>query len=149
MYIHIHEFVSSGTKTFDTSRYNGKVKGDKIYLSILGEVYEVTNGPEFYAEGAGYHTFAGREAAVPFISGKFTEEEAAKSTDVLTDVEVFSLKTWLDFYKNEKRYSYVGRVIGRFYNADGVPTEELLRVLSRWEASQPEEPKKRKKPKGT
>jgi predicted heme/steroid binding protein len=41
------------------SRYNGEDKGEPIYLSVLGEVYDVTIGDEFYAVGNGYSFFAG------------------------------------------------------------------------------------------
>jgi hypothetical protein len=131
-------------------RFNGKVKGETIYLSIFGEVYDVTKGAEFYAEGAGYHAFAGRDAAVPFITGVFTEEEAAKSTDTLSDADLMSMKSWLEFYQKEKRYPFVGRLVGRYYDSEGKETEEMQRVLTRWENFKPpEEEKKRKKPKTT
>lgn len=92
----------------ELQKYNGKVKGEKIYLSILGDVYDVTKGAEYYAEGAGYHGFAGRDAAVPFVTGVFTEEESQKSTDVLKDGELYGMKTWVDFYRNEERYPFLG-----------------------------------------
>ena len=134
--------------TFYFQRYNGKTKGEKIYLSIIGEVYDVSNGgAKFYAEGTGYHGFAGRDAAVPFVNLKFTEEEAAKSTDVLKDSELQGLKTWVDFYKNEERYLYMGRLVGRYYDSEGNPTEEMQKVLTRWENYVPPPPRKRRKPK--
>ncbi|XP_077602713.1 neuferricin isoform X3 [Crocuta crocuta] len=39
---------------------------------------------------------------------------------------MLTLQNWLSFY--EKNYEFVGRVIGRFYGADGLPTPELTRV---------------------
>ncbi|KAI2502479.1 hypothetical protein MHU86_11985 [Fragilaria crotonensis] len=131
----------------ELEKFNGKVKGETIYLSIFGEVYDVTKGAEFYAEGAGYHAFAGRDAAVPFITGIFTEEEAAKSTDVLSDADLMSMKSWLEFYQKEERYPFVGRLVGRYYDSEGKETEEMQRVLTRWENFQPPEKKERKKPK--
>lgn len=128
-------------------RYNGKVKGETIYLSIFGEVYDVTKGAEFYAEGAGYHAFAGRDAAVPFITGIFTEEEAAKSTDVLSDEDIRGMKSWLEFYQKEERYPFVGRLVGKYYDSEGKQTEEMKKILRRWEDPDPPEKKKRKKPK--
>lgn len=46
---------------FDTSRlsrYNG-VNGGKLYLSILGNVFDVTEGRRFYGPGGSYHAFCG------------------------------------------------------------------------------------------
>lgn len=40
------------------SRYNG-VNGGKIYLSILGIVFDVTEGRRFYGPGGSYHGFSG------------------------------------------------------------------------------------------
>lgn len=47
---------------FDThrlSRYKG-VGGGKIYLSILGIVFDVTEGKRFYGPGGSYHGFSGK-----------------------------------------------------------------------------------------
>ena len=86
---------------------------------------------------------------MPFITGIFTEEEAAKSTDVLSDADLMSMKSWLEFYQNEERYPFVGRLIGRYYDSEGKQTEEMQRVLQRWENYQPPETKERKKPKSS
>ncbi|KAI5280756.1 Neuferricin [Manis pentadactyla] len=39
---------------------------------------------------------------------------------------MLTLQNWLSFY--EKNYEFVGRVIGRFYREDGLPTPELMQV---------------------
>lgn len=41
------------------SRYKG-VGGGKIYLSILGIVFDVTEGRRFYGPGGSYHGFSGK-----------------------------------------------------------------------------------------
>lgn len=40
------------------SRYDG-VDGGKIYLSILGIVFDVSDGRRFYGPGGSYHGFSG------------------------------------------------------------------------------------------
>lgn len=107
----------------------------------------MSKGQEYYAEGSGYHVFAGQDGAVPFISGKFNDEEAEKSTDVLKDAELVSLKTWVEFYRDEERYPFVGKLIGRYYDSEGNPTEEMLRVKQRWADYVPPPPRKRRRPK--
>jgi hypothetical protein len=107
----------------------------------------VSKGQEYYAEGSGYHVFAGHDGAVPFITGTFNDEEAEKSTDVLKDAQLVSLKTWVEFYRDEERYPFLGKLIGRYYDSDGNPTEEMQRVKQRWADYVPPPPKKRRKPK--
>lgn len=41
------------------SRYNG-VDGGKIYLSILGIIFDVTEGKRFYGPGGSYHGLSGK-----------------------------------------------------------------------------------------
>lgn len=94
----------------------------------------------------GYSVFAGRDGVVPFISGKFTDEEAEKSTDVLTDIEMFQLRTsWVKFYREEEKYPFLGKLIGKYYDEKGEPTEELIRVFTRWRDYVPPPPKQRHK----
>lgn len=128
-------------------RHNGKVKGDKIYVSVLGLVYDVTEGERYYGEAAPYHIFAGRDGAVPFVTGNFTEEEAAKSTDVLSDMELHQLKSWDDFYKGEKRYPLIGKLVGLYFDSEGNPTNELKKVRKRMNDYVPPPPRKRRRPK--
>mmetsp|Transcript_22717 Transcript_22717/g.52538 ORF Transcript_22717/g.52538 Transcript_22717/m.52538 type:complete len:165 (-) Transcript_22717:414-908(-) len=130
-------------------RYNGEPKGAgrDIWLSILGEVYNVTKGPEYYEEGSGYHFFAGRDGSVPFITGNFTPYEGNKSTDVLGVPEVYALNQWREFYEKEKRYPFLGLLQGRFYDEDGNPTEELKRFRERLATYEHPVPRRRKAPK--
>jgi hypothetical protein len=54
--------------------------------------------------------------------------EAGLVVDVtdLSFSEMLTLQNWLSFY--EKNYIFVGRVIGRFYGEDRLPTLELTQV---------------------
>eukprot|EP00980_Cylindrotheca_fusiformis_P022287 scaffold9176_cov129-Cylindrotheca_fusiformis.AAC.11 len=52
--------------------------GSDVWLSILGEVYDVTAGRDYYGPGASYNMLASRDSSVPFITGTFTLEEADK-----------------------------------------------------------------------
>ncbi|XP_077602712.1 neuferricin isoform X2 [Crocuta crocuta] len=68
----------------------------------------------------------GRDASRAFVTG---DRSAAGLVDDVSDLsfsEMLTLQNWLSFY--EKNYEFVGRVIGRFYGADGLPTPELTRV---------------------
>mmetsp|Transcript_5135 Transcript_5135/g.12282 ORF Transcript_5135/g.12282 Transcript_5135/m.12282 type:complete len:105 (-) Transcript_5135:562-876(-) len=49
-----------------------------IWLSMLGKVYDVTAGKEYYGPGESYNSLTAADTSVPFVSGTFTPEEAEK-----------------------------------------------------------------------
>ena len=49
--------------------YNAEGEGRTIYLSILGDVFDVTAGAQHYAKGQAYHHFAGADASRAFATG--------------------------------------------------------------------------------
>ncbi|KAG7209392.1 hypothetical protein KM043_015488 [Ampulex compressa] len=97
-----------------------------LYLSILGQVYDVTKGAEHYGPEATYHVFTGRDASLAFITGKFNDEGLTDDISILSLDEMKSLHDWLQFYN--KNYIYKGKLSGRYYNDDGSPTAVLLGV---------------------
>lgn len=110
----------------------------------MGEVYDVTSGRPFYGEGGSYSVFAGRDGSVPFITGKFTEEEANKSlTETLSAAQLKSLEGWRKFYADSEKYHLVGLLQGSLYDEHGNPTEELKTVRETIENYVP--PPKRKR----
>lgn len=87
--------------------------GSVIWLSILGEVYDVSAGWEYYAEGeSGYSIFAGRDGSVPFVTGKFDAEEAEKTIENLTPEQLAGIESWREFYEKEDKYPFVGSYRG-------------------------------------
>ena len=42
-----------------------------LKVAICGQVFDVSKGAEFYAKGAGYGFFAGRDASLAFATGNF------------------------------------------------------------------------------
>ena len=53
----------------ELAQYVDTRKGLKV--AIFGQVFDVTKGAEFYAKGAGYGFFAGRDASLAFATGNF------------------------------------------------------------------------------
>lgn len=101
----------------------------ELWLSILGEVYDVTRGAQYYGAGASYSVFVGRDGSAAFVTGNFTAEGAeAALVDALTDNQLYQLDTWKDFYAKEDKYPFVGVLHGNFYDENGNPTPELERV---------------------
>ena len=122
--------------------------GSEIWLSIIGDVFDVTTGEDFYGKGRSYGAFAGRDASVPFVTGVFTAEEAQKSADVISMKELGGLLEWHTFYETHKEYSFVGRLIDpRYYDEKGQPTPDLESLQGRLETVKAEQEAKRKKKK--
>ena len=118
--------ASNGDCFFRLSRKTGN-DGTEIWLSIMGEVYDVTLGKDHYGPGSSYGAFAGRDASIPFCTGKFTAEEAEKSTDVLKSTELPGLADWRDFYRKHATYKFVGKLVDpRFFDDAGEPTPALI-----------------------
>ena len=127
-----------GTLTFGFFSFskNGQ-NGADIWLSIVGEVYDVTKGRDFYGPGSAYSLFSGKDATVAYVTGKFTEEEAAKGLDSLSDAQLQVADQWREFYVSEEKYPFVGRFVDpRYYDSDGNPTTAMKEYQERLAKSQ-------------
>ena len=124
------------------------VDGDEIWISILGEVYNVTDGAKHYAKGKSYGNFAGRDASVPFVTGRFTADEADKSPMVLNSTDLPGLAEWRDFYRTHAVYKFVGKLIDpRYYDATGEPTDEMMKLQEQIQTARAEQALRLKKKK--
>jgi len=92
-----------------------------LYLSVLGTVYDVQKGERFYAKGKAYQHFAGRDASRAFVTGDFSMDGLRDDVLDLKPEELLALKKWVETY--EKDYLSVGRLVGRYYDEEGRPTE--------------------------
>lgn len=104
-------------------KHDGSNPNIPIYISILGRVYDVDKGRRHYEVGSGYNVFAGRDSTPSFVTGVFSREEATDDVKGLSPEEMLGIKEWLDFYR--KDYTFVGKLIGRYYDSEGNPTEAL------------------------
>ncbi|XP_057569940.1 neuferricin isoform X2 [Hippopotamus amphibius kiboko] len=68
----------------------------------------------------------GRDASRAFVTGDYSEAGLVNDVSDLSLSEMLTLQNWLSFY--EKNYEFIGRVIGRFYREDGLPTPELTQA---------------------
>lgn len=44
----------------ELSEYDGSDESKGIYLALLGQIYDVSKGKDYYAKGGGYGFFSGR-----------------------------------------------------------------------------------------
>jgi predicted heme/steroid binding protein len=96
--------------------YNG-IDKPQLYLAILGKVFDVSTGASHYGNGATYNFFIGRDASRSFVTGKFDVNDVSDQVADLTAEELRSVNHWVQFYN--KDYKRVGKLIGRYYGADG------------------------------
>jgi hypothetical protein len=122
----------------ELKKANG-VDSANLYLCLFGRVYDVALGDEYYkADGGPYHIFVGKDSPVPFVTGVFDDEEAAKPWDTVEINQHASYVQWVDFYENEEKYPFLGVVEGVFYDQNGNPTPEKMRVLEALEVARKE-----------
>uniref|UniRef100_A0A7S1ZAP6 Cytochrome b5 heme-binding domain-containing protein n=1 Tax=Trieres chinensis TaxID=1514140 RepID=A0A7S1ZAP6_TRICV len=106
------------------SKIGAKGEGE-VWLSVLGEVYDVTAGRDFYGDGAGYGFFAGKDASPCFATGKFNEKGLEDSLNDLPVTQLGGVISWRDFYRNHETYTFLGLLEGLYYDQDGKPTEYM------------------------
>jgi len=107
------------TKT-ELTQYNGAAGSPGLFLALLGVVYDVSKGAQYYGEGGGYSFFAGRDASRAFVTGNFEEPGLVEDVAGLSGSDYLGLEEWQGFY--EKDYTRVGVLEGHFYSASGEPT---------------------------
>ncbi|NXH46649.1 NEUFC protein, partial [Dicaeum eximium] len=104
-------------------RYRGAPGEPGLYLAVLGRVFDVERGRKHYGPGGAYSGFAGRDATRAFASGDFTPAGLVDDVSGLSPAELLSIHSWLSFYS--ANYEPVGKLVGRFYDENGAPTEAL------------------------
>jgi len=106
--------------------------GDKpSYLSILGEVYDVSSKPQHYGPDGGYHFFTGRDASRAFTTGEFNEKGLREDLQGLSLAQVVSIWEWLGTYRED--YPRVGFLVGHWYDEEGKPTDALQKAYKRYQ----------------
>ena len=111
---------------------------NRIWLSILGKVYDVTEGDAFYGFTKGsYKFYAGRDASPCFATGNNTPEGADEKIEDWTDnSKLIGLYEWALFYDNHETYRFVGVLAdSRYYDAQGVETSLRRDFISRASAA--------------
>lgn len=110
----------------ELSKHDGSDPSIPIYIAILGRVYDVDKGKRHYGKDSGYNVFAGRDSTPSFVTGQFSRDKATDDVTGLSPEEMLGIKEWMDFYR--KDYTYIGKVIGRYYDENGSPTPALKKA---------------------
>ena len=89
--------------------YDGSDPSKPIYVSIKGDVFDVTRKADVYGPGKSYNVFAGKDGSKGFGMSSVKPEDAVPDWSGLPDNEKKVLDDWHSFFS--KRYNIVGRVI--------------------------------------
>lgn len=73
-----------------------------------------------------FFCYAGRDASQSFITGDFSANNLSDDVSKLSGDELLSLEKWKEFY--DKEYTKKGKLIGRYYDGHGNPTDYLKNV---------------------
>ena len=105
----------------------GQDQGE-VWIGIMGEVYDVSEGRDFYGPGAGYSVFAAKDASGTFATSELNEKGLAADLEGLTVEQIGMLEGWRQFYRDKDGYPFVGVLDGDFYDSEGNPKELLTRM---------------------
>eukprot|EP00744_Colponema_vietnamica_P005360 GILI01007863.1.p3 GENE.GILI01007863.1~~GILI01007863.1.p3 ORF type:complete len:122 (-),score=31.98 GILI01007863.1:349-714(-) len=102
----------------DLSQFNG-LNGKPIYLSVMGIVYDVTPGEDFYAVGKAYGCFAGKEVSRCLAKMEINDNEANAGWVNLNEEHAKTMLEWKAKY--DTKYKIMGRFApDAYYEQRGV-----------------------------
>lgn len=95
--------------------YNGR-NGMPVYLSVKGQVFDVTPGKNFYGPDGPYANFAGRDASRGLACGSFDEDMLTKDLDgpldPLSDLDAEQMEAMQGWYERfMEKYTVVGKLV--------------------------------------
>ena len=107
-------FAKSGTRLFTKNELaahscDGPLR--PVMLAVLGRVYDVDKGVDYYGPKGGYNFFTGIDGTRAFVTGEFNEEGLIEDIDDFSPHQAQEIDRWVKFY--DKDYRFVGKLIGR------------------------------------
>ena len=106
---------------------------DRLLLLILGKIYDVSKGKQFYAPGMEYNGYCvGIDHTRAFLNVDF-ENDGGDDLSTLSPGACLGILHWGEFYVDKDKkgeYPYVGLHDGRFYDRSGQPTPALVNFSS-------------------
>lgn len=124
-------YSKSGTRlvTLNELYAHGSINGTlrPYWLAIMGRVYDVDKGHAHYGPEGGYSFFTGCDGTKAFVTGEFNDEGLSDDVSELTPLQLLDIEGWVKFY--DKDYTYVGKLIGRYYNEKGNPTKHYYKYV--------------------
>ena len=94
----------------------------RLLLGIVGHVFDVSEGKNFYSPGRGYAGLIGRDCSRFYATGEFSVDGNEDNMDDFGPEQCRAVSEWLEFYQNHKSYKFVGLLKGLYFNSDGSST---------------------------
>ena len=95
----------------ELAEMDGKTESTPIYISIKGQIFDISEGREMYGPGKGYHPLVAKEAASAFAAGCFQDGCFKTPIDKLSPEQLIEVDRWIDLYRNHDKYKLVGRLV--------------------------------------
>lgn len=113
-------------RVFTSAELRESAARKELRLVIVGKVYDVSKGKQYYAEGSGYAGFAqGVDATREFLTATFeSTDDDLSNLEALAPRECHGVEHWVRFYEEHEHYAYLGVLNARFYDAAGRPTAQ-------------------------
>lgn len=92
----------------ELEEYDGSDPSRPIYVSIKGDVFDVTRKRDVYGKGGSYNIFAGKDGSRALGMSSLKPEDAVPDYSTLPENEMKVLDDWHSFFS--KRYNIVRRV---------------------------------------
>ncbi|CAI8595128.1 unnamed protein product [Vicia faba] len=104
------EAVEVGEMTETELRlYNGSDKSKPILISVKGQIYDVSEGRNFYGPGGSYTMFAGKECSRALALLSFKPQDINGNLQGLDESDLTILEDWE--YKFIEKYPKVGQLV--------------------------------------
>eukprot|EP00879_Flechtneria_rotunda_P004699 GHRR01004963.1.p1 GENE.GHRR01004963.1~~GHRR01004963.1.p1 ORF type:complete len:139 (+),score=28.53 GHRR01004963.1:107-523(+) len=91
------------------AEYDGRDPSKPLYISVRGNIYDVSSGRSFYGPGGPYAVFAGKECARALAFMKVTAEDCNDSLEGATEAQLKTLSDWEA--KFIQKYGIAGHVV--------------------------------------
>ena len=95
----------------ELAEMDGRTENTPIYISVKGQIFDISEGRAMYGPGKGYHSLVAKESASAFAFGCFQDECFKTSIDNLSAEQLVEVDRWIDLYRNHDKYKLVGRLI--------------------------------------
>jgi hypothetical protein len=121
--------IRDGVPQIFTTAYLEQIaeKQSPLLLVVVGEVYDVSAGREFYGRTAdgGAESYTGYANGTDNTRAFLTADFENNATDDLSDLtpgQCLGVEHWRLFYVNHSKYTFQGYHVGRYYDEHAQPT---------------------------
>lgn len=106
-------FTAEQLLEFDGTKDKKTGEDKPVYLSVNGQVFDVSDGRDFYGPGGPYEKFAGRECGVALAKMSFDTEhlDDLEGCKDLPPIEKNELEGWIDKFTYYRPYPIMGRLV--------------------------------------